>query len=147
MQLTIKSLKDGKVFTVTAQEAWVPQDLKAAIENEHHVPASAQRLVFAGRPMNENATLQDQGVEDGKTVQLIARLTEEPKTYDGGPLTIKSLKDGKTYTVQAEAAWTPSDLRAAIEQQADIPASAQRLVPQDRVAQTTVSGAEQRTLK
>ena len=51
MKINIKSLKDRKTFTIDVQPTFDAGDVKRVIEQEQNLPASAQRLVFGGKPL------------------------------------------------------------------------------------------------
>ena len=77
MKISVKSLKDRKTFDVEVQHTMTAADVKGVIESQEGVPANAQRLVFSGRPLKDDATLSDSGVQKGATLHLVLRL----KTY------------------------------------------------------------------
>ena len=77
MKINIKSLKDRKTFSIDVQPTFDAADVKAVIEREQDVPASAQRLVFGGKPLRDGVSLQELGVQKEATLHLVLRL----KTY------------------------------------------------------------------
>ena len=77
MHINIKSLKDRKTFSINVQPTFDSGDVKRVIEQEQNLPASAQRLVFGGKPIRDGVSLQELGVQKEATLHLVLRL----KTY------------------------------------------------------------------
>ena len=50
------------------------EDLKKAIANSIDIPADQQRLLFAGRQLEDGALLADCGVQEDSTIQLLLSL-------------------------------------------------------------------------
>ena len=63
---------------------------KAMIEEQAGIPADRQRLLFDRQPLEDGATLQQSGVEDGAIISLVLRLAgaepePEPRIPEGVP--------------------------------------------------------------
>ena len=77
MIIYVKNLKDCKTFDIKCEPTQTADAIKGEIEKQAGVPPSAQRLVFAGKPMSNDKTLSELGVQKGATLHLVLRL----KTY------------------------------------------------------------------
>mmetsp|Transcript_7278 Transcript_7278/g.17728 ORF Transcript_7278/g.17728 Transcript_7278/m.17728 type:complete len:132 (-) Transcript_7278:534-929(-) len=65
----------GKTFHLWAERpAATVEDFKDGVRPSEGIPAEEQRLVYAGRQLDDNRTLSDYGVFDGSTIHLILRL-------------------------------------------------------------------------
>ena len=74
MKINIKSLKDRKTFSIDVQPTFDAGDVKQVIERELNLPATAQRLVFGGKPLREGVALHELGVQKEATLHLVLRL-------------------------------------------------------------------------
>ncbi|KAK9379423.1 ubiquitin-related domain-containing protein [Kockiozyma suomiensis] len=73
MHVLVKTV-DGKVLTLDASESDSIASVKQNLQENHHFPASMQRLVFSGSVLKDEASLSDCAVDDGATVNLVLRL-------------------------------------------------------------------------
>jgi len=75
LNLQIKTLT-GQNFPieleiVTGQETVV--DIKSKIESVYEIPVSFQRLIYAGRELNDTALVSSYRIEDGHTLHMVLR--------------------------------------------------------------------------
>ena len=73
MQLFIKTLS-GLTLTMDVESNSTVDALKAGIENQEFIPASAQRLVCAGVELEGSRGLSDYGVGDADTIVVLAHV-------------------------------------------------------------------------
>ena len=73
MQCFIKTLT-GKTLTLDVKGGDSIAQVKVYIFNKEGVPCEQQRLVFAGRQLEDNRTLDDYGIEKESTLHLVLRL-------------------------------------------------------------------------
>ena len=64
----------GKTFTVLAAPSNTVAYLKAAISDSEHYPPGQQRIIFAGRQLEDGKQLRDCGITNESTVHLVLRL-------------------------------------------------------------------------
>jgi hypothetical protein len=64
----------GKTIQINIALTSTVAQLKAAIALKENVPVDQQRLLFAGKQMEDTAVLSDLGVEKDSTIHLVMRL-------------------------------------------------------------------------
>lgn len=72
MRLFVKGLTGG-TLVVLAQPSWDVMDLKQHIEHAKGMPPDEQRLIFAGRQLEDSITLANCHVQQDSTLHLVSR--------------------------------------------------------------------------